>query len=139
MRVRKKWPGTKIVSMLNDADFYSNFIPTHQQGTQQLFSFSQRSELTAVPKHGGWLIPPLLWRGDGCEGRDMRRAERVPVSWWLSSGSPRATEQEWIELEEPLHSSGAEQPQAHPCCGFVPCTNRVSLCLKQVLFRKPLL
>lgn len=39
MRVRKKWPGTKIVSMLNDADFYSNFIPTHQRGTQQFLVF----------------------------------------------------------------------------------------------------
>lgn len=42
----------KIVSMLNDADFYSNFISTHQQGTLQLFSFSQKFELTAVPKRG---------------------------------------------------------------------------------------
>lgn len=38
--------------MLNDAGFYSNFISTHQQGTEQLFIFSLSSELTAVSKRG---------------------------------------------------------------------------------------
>lgn len=52
---------------------------------------------------------------------------------------PRATEQEWCELEGSLHSSGAGQLPAHPCCVIVPCTDHVFLCLKQVMFRKPLL
>lgn len=100
----------KIISMLHNADFYSNFISTHQQGTQQLVDFLRDLNLQLCPSMAWMAHPPTALEGTGMWGE---QSVPVSVSLCLSLGSPGATEQEWCELE-PLHSSGAGQLPAHP-------------------------